>query len=308
MSTSPSPTFLAALAQVHANLRPQAPSPEFLSNLARVHAALPVASDANLQFLADRFRDWRKATQELVRARLVGLSDDDPLHCPISLFRTMDYGRLETAHTRTLAWLLHPQREHGFGQALLAALLRGLSGRACLGEIRVDRVESELPIDGCGANGRLDVLAEGKWANSKRSDWVLVIEAKVDAGEGEDQIQKYDAWLKSNAAGREVFRVFLTPDGRPPEPTPDRRAPETGAEKWEPLSYLGLVRTFREVYGGLRHTPGFHFLRFYLAGVLQDVCRLPRNIGFAADPYKVASYLNAVHDLHTEGADYDAAR
>src|SRR5437016_4569566 len=130
MSASLSPTFLADLAQVYATLRPQALSTEFLSDLARVHATLPVASDSNLLFLANRFHDWRKATQERVRVRLVELSDDDPLRCPISLFRTMDYGRLETAHTRTLAWLLDPEREHGFGQILIAALLRRLFGAA----------------------------------------------------------------------------------------------------------------------------------------------------------------------------------
>jgi hypothetical protein len=82
--------------------------------------------------------------------------------------------------------------------------------------------------------------------------------------------------------------------------------PGTGSEEWESLSYLELVRIFRAVYNGLRHAPGFHFLRFYLAGVLQDVCRLPRNVGEdAADPYAVASYLKAVHDSQSEGAIRD---
>ena len=179
-----SPTFLADLAQVYATLRPQALSAAFLSDLAQVHATLPVASDANLLSLANCFHEWRRVTQEFVRTRLVELSDDDPLRCPISLFRTMDYGRLETAHTRTLAWLLDPKREHGFGQTLLAALLGRLSGDACSDGLRVSRVESEFLIDGSGAKGRLDVLAQGAWEDRDRRGWVLVIEAKVDAWEG----------------------------------------------------------------------------------------------------------------------------
>jgi hypothetical protein len=154
-------------------------------------------------------------------------------------------------------------------------------------------VKSEVPIDGSGARGRLDVLAEGTWENGERSGWVLVIEAKVDAWEGEDQLDKYESWLRSRAAGRELFLVFLTPDGR---------APETGAEEWVSLSFLELVRTFRAVYDGLRSAPAFHFLRFYLAGVPQDVCGVPRNLaGDTADPYAVASYLNAVHQSRLEG-------
>src|SRR5437870_30433 len=102
MSTNLSPTFLDDLAQVYASLRPQGLSTAFLSDLAQVHATLPVASDANLLSLAKHFQNWRRVTQERVSIRLRELSDDDPLRCPISLFRTMDYGRLETAHTRAL--------------------------------------------------------------------------------------------------------------------------------------------------------------------------------------------------------------
>ncbi|MHB1424569.1 MAG: PD-(D/E)XK nuclease family protein [Gemmataceae bacterium] len=295
-----SPKFLADLADVYATLRPQALSVSFLTDLAQVYATLPVASDDNLLFLARRFDEWRRATQEFVRTRLAELDKDDPLRCSISLFRTMDYGRLETAHTRALAWLLDPKGEHGFGTTLLAALLRRLSRNDCTDGLRVERVESECAIDSSGDKGRLDVLAEGTWEERKRGRWVLVIEAKVDAWEGEDQLKKYEEWLRSNTAGREVFRVFLTPD---------RLAPETSTEEWESLSFLELVRIFRAVYGDLRDAPGFHFLRFYLAGVLQDVCGFPRNVADGtADPYAIASYLKTVHESLDEGASHDAAR
>jgi hypothetical protein len=292
------PKFLDELVEVHATLRPQVLPAEFLSDLAQVYATLPVASDASLVFLANRFEEWRSVTRASLRTRLMELPDDDPLRCPISLFRTMDYGRLEIAHTRALAWLIDPKREHGFGNTLIAALLRRLSGGDCSNTLRVERVESEYPIDGSGAKGRLDVLAEGAWGDGGRNGWVLVIEAKVDAWEGEDQLLKYERWLRSNAASRDAFRVFLTPDGR---------APETG--DWGPLSFLELVQIFRAVYGGLRHAPGFHFLRFYLAGVLRDICGWPQEItADAADPYAVASYLKAVHESRSESANHDPAR
>jgi hypothetical protein len=303
MIASLSPTFLGDLAQVYATLRPQAPSAAFLSDLAQVYATLPVASDANLLFLANRFDKWQRATRELVRTRLVELDKDDPLLCPISLFRTMDSGRLEIAHTRTLAWLLDPTKneEHGFGDALLAALLARLADRDHFDRFQVERVTAEHFLEGSAGTGRLDVLAEGEWESmGERVRWTLVIEAKVDAWEGEGQLDKYDEWFHSHAADRQTYRVFLTPDGRPPE---------TGDDDWEAMSFLELVRIFRSVYGGLRLAPGFHFLRFYLAGVLQDVCSLPRNVREdAPDPYAVASYLKIVHDSHTKGASHDAAR
>jgi hypothetical protein len=287
MSVTLSPRFLADLAHVYATLRSQTGSAAFRLDRALVHATLPAASDTQLRFLANHLDEWRRATQKFVRTRLEELSDDDPLRCPISLFRTMDYGRLETAHTRTLAWLLDPKGEHGFGDTLLAALLRRLLGQDPTHLLRVERVESEVSIDGASAKGRLDVLAEGRWEDGERSGWMLVIEAKVDAWEGKDQLQKYEAWLRSNRAGRQVFQVFLTPDGR---------EPDSGAGKWERFSYPELVRTFRAVYGRLRLAPGFHFLRFYLAGVLQDVCRWPRKIeqDDAPDPYAIASFLKSL--------------
>lgn len=303
MSENLSPAFLSNLANVYASLRPQAFSAKFLSDLEQIHAILPVASDANLLSLGNHFLHWRKVTQEFISTRLKELPDDDPLLSPISLFRTMDYGRLETAHTRTLAWLLDPKKndEHGFGHSLLAALLLRLAHRVHFDRFHVDRVASEYSLEGSDGQGRLDVLAEGVWENGgEHVRWTLVVEAKIDAWEGDGQLQKYDEWLATHANGRTTYRVFLTPDGR---------APETGSDEWEPMSYLELVRIMRHEYGKLRHSPGFHFLRFYLAGVLQDVCGLPRNVGAnAADPYTIASYLKNIHESQSKGESHDTAR
>lgn len=303
MSASLSPKFLADLAEVYDALRPPPLSAAFLADLAQVYATLPVASESNLLFLANRFDKWRRMTQELVSRLLAELDKDDPLRCPISLFRTMDSGRLETAHTRTLAWLLDPSKneEHGFGNALLEALLGRLADRDHFDHLHVERVACEHFLEGTAGEGRLDVLAEGEWESmGEHVRWVMVIEAKIDAWEGEGQLDKYDEWLDAHAAGRATYRVFLTPDGRPPD---------SGCDEWKTLSFRKLVQIFRTVYGKLRQAPGFHFLRFYLAGVLQDICGFPRNVGEdAADPYAVASYLKTVNESHSEAASHDAAR
>ena len=269
------------------------------SHLEQIHASLPVASDANLLSLGNHFQRWRKATQEYISVHLKDLPEDDLLICPISLFRTMDYGRLETAHTRTLAWLLDPSKneEHGFGHTLLAALVSHLARRDHFDRFHVERVTSEHPLE----DGRLDVIAEGEWeSGAEHVRWTLVIEAKIDAWESDGQLQKYNDWLEIHAKDRTIYRVFLAPDGR---------ESETGTEEWEPMSYLDLVQIMRREYGNLRRTHGFHFLRFYLAGVLQDVCGLPRNVGTnAAAPYSIASYLKNIHESQSKGISHDAAR
>ncbi|MBI1916473.1 MAG: PD-(D/E)XK nuclease family protein [Planctomycetes bacterium] len=305
MSANPilAQAFLVELDEIYASLQPQQPvlSRGFVSDLEQVYGSLPVLSDANLLLLAERFEAWRCRTREELRGALTRLPDDDPLRCPISLFRTMDYGRLEVAHTRTLAWLLNPLGEHQFDDKLLGALLRHLSGGNRFDRLSGVEVRREYPIDAASEKGRLDVLAEGKWEDRGKSDaWVLVIEAKIDAWEGEDQLSKYDEWLRSYARNRTLFRVFLTPDGR---------TAETGDDRWAPLSFLQLVQIFRKVYAELSNAPGFHFLRFYLAGVLQDVCGWPAQVTEdTADPYAVVSYLMTVVDSLSEGTHHDPAR
>ena len=71
----------------------------------------PVISVADLNSLAEDLNTWRSDHQRLLRRYLAQLPSDDPLLGQVSLFRTMDYGRLETAHTRALEWMLGDQAE-----------------------------------------------------------------------------------------------------------------------------------------------------------------------------------------------------
>ena len=224
-----------------------------------------------------------------MRALSKELPEDDPLCCPISLFGVMQHGRLETAHTQVLAWLLDPKKEHGFGDGLLRSLLSVLVGGAGLDPsvlIRVEATHAEFPFE----EGRLDVLALGEFSRPDGSAgrWLLLIEAKIDANEGEHQLKKYDKWVGRHSHGREVFRVFLTPEGR---------APETAEELWTSLSFLQLACIFRAKYKDLGNRPGYHFLRHYLTGVLKDICQwdIPvREPETCEDPYNFVEYLRTV--------------
>ncbi|MFI5366206.1 MAG: PD-(D/E)XK nuclease family protein [Candidatus Binatia bacterium] len=152
----------------------------------------PVVSVTDLTSLAEDLKAWRSHHQQLLQQYLAQLPSDDPLLGPVSLFGAMDYGRLETAHTRALAWMLD-DREHGFGFQLLNALLLHLLEGRRIRLTRVDRVESEVRTDA----GRIDVLAKGRWEEmGKEVSWLLVIEAKIDAEEGEAQLSQYDDWLE----------------------------------------------------------------------------------------------------------------
>lgn len=239
-----------------------------------------IVSAADFGFLEEKLKAWRNLYKGRLQQYLNRLPPDDPLFGHVSLFRTMDFGRLETAHTRALAWMLDDQ-EHGFGHQLLEVLLRHLLGDSQFHVTRVDRVDSEYSVE--NGTGRIDVLARGRGKRARQEDaWLLVIEAKIDAEEGDEQLAQYDKWIAKNAHSTNVLRVFLTPDGR---------KNQTGSEMWQELSFADLTRVFR-LASGLHDKPGYHFLRYYLTGVLRDICKLSIPVGaHCEDPYTIADYL-----------------
>ena len=264
----------------------------FKVDLAQVYVTIaPPHLDQHLASLGDRLSQWRAKSKARMSQYFSRLPDDDPLRCPISLFGVMERGRLESAHTHVLAWLLDPRREHGFGDVLLVELLSRLCGADQVGSILIEKCEPEFIIE----EGRLDVMLQG---TARRPDdsaaswsWLLMIEAKIDATEGVQQLRKYDKWAGRWSHGREVVRLYLTPEGR---------QADTALEEWITMSFLDLACLFRKNCSKLSHAPGYHFLRYYIAGVLKDVYRWNLPIGDPKtldDPYNFLEYLSAVCDL-----------
>ncbi len=103
-----SAAFLTDLDFVYSNTGDGNLLAAFLRDVEVAHAyalaVLPQPSDisvADLNSLAKVLKAWRGDRQRLLRQYLE-VHPDDPLLSSVSLFQTMDYGRLETAHTRGL--------------------------------------------------------------------------------------------------------------------------------------------------------------------------------------------------------------
>jgi hypothetical protein len=259
----------------------------FLADLSSTYDAItrvdPRKYIPTLEGLFDRCRETARTK---IAKILANISADDPIKCPISLFETMRFGRLETAHTRVLAWLLDPTQRHEFGSTLLEALWAKMEGTSSPTRPSVDEVVPEklIPLEG-NKTGRLDVFVRGRFlGNLEPNPWILCIEAKIDAEEGEKQLPKYDKWIEATYYGHEIKRVFLTPDGREPETS----------KKWQALSFVQLATVLRSRLSSLKDTPGYHYLRFYLTAVMKDICHwsLPiRDANSCSDPYGVLQYL-----------------
>jgi hypothetical protein len=204
----------------------------------------------------------------------------------------MDFGRLEAAHTRALAWLLDPKKEHGFGNSLVNSLLNEVHPSGERQAFWADLAEAErfYHITAKEDTGRTDVWIEGRWGKSRSgSRGLIVIEAKVDASEGKDQLDRYDLEItkareEKQVEGENVRRIFLTADGREP----------TTGKHWKALSFSRLARAFCEAARSLRKKPGHHYLRFYAAGILKDILHLPTgacDAGRDCNRYRLLGFL-----------------
>jgi hypothetical protein len=217
---------------------------------------------------------------------------EDPLFCPVSLLGTMDYGHLEIAHTRTLAWLLNSEKPHGFDHALSELFIRRIFKKMNkrFYPLQINRVESEKRFGkGTPEGKRADIWIEGKWRGGpdKNKEFLFVIEAKINAVEGERQLSHYDKILETNKKAGGIYKIFITTTGR---------KPLTTKKYWTRISFLEICEIFRKVLPTLKEKPGFHFLRYYIAGVLKDILKWPLPIepkdGKVYEVYEVYEFLS----------------
>lgn len=127
-----------------------------------------------------------------------------------NVFNALGVERAELAHSRFLKSLLDPNGIHAQKDLFLRTFLRDVL-REEAEELDLERSEvgTEVSID----KGRLDIRV------ILPDKQIIIIENKVDAGEGEEQLKRYRSCLQKELpakSGRPHQLVFLTPDGRPP--------------------------------------------------------------------------------------------
>lgn len=120
-----------------------------------------------------------------------------------NVFSALGVVRKEVIQSRFLAYLLSPKEHHDQGSKFLHALLRKLDIQ--IGDI--DRVRVMAERSGA-EHGRMDIVIDCK-------PWLIVIEVKIDAGEGDEQLFRYRQWLTRQTGYDEDKKrlIFLTPTG-----------------------------------------------------------------------------------------------
>lgn len=120
--------------------------------------------------------------------------------------------RKELPNASALTWLLDPSGSHGLGSKPLKALL----------SLLIDCGADTFPLvyqAWCGI--AKEILPTGNQQNRvdieiDADTFYLLIEVKINAGEQQDQLQRYQHEAISRAGKRPWAILFLTPQGRPP--------------------------------------------------------------------------------------------
>lgn len=160
-------------------------------------------------------------------------------------WRVARLGRDEVRNTAVLAWLLDPAGDHGLGFILLNAMLALVNRSqaeipaAVAGNVRVTR-EAILGDDGVN---RVDIEIR---CHDVHQPFYLVIEAKVDAREGEAQIPRYIAAAKSGAGTSPWAIVYLTVHGLDAGRTADCDYSQVLPVSWKNLARL-LLRSLHDI-------------------------------------------------------------
>jgi hypothetical protein len=137
-----------------------------------------------------------------------------------NVFRMLRLERRETKlHSRFLAELLDPNGLHGQENLFLSEFLElaQKSGLQCPPGLPADLIWKVTTEEAVNAHDRLDIVLRGSPRGYLGDRFVMVVENKVDAAEGSEQLSRYyKDWLQNQQAN---FRnlVFLTVDGREPK-------------------------------------------------------------------------------------------
>jgi hypothetical protein len=194
---------------------------------------------------------------------------------PINLLRPLGRRHDELSYTKLLTYFLNPEETHGFGGKITHALLNKIFGSEF--EYEQIFVASEYY---CNSDSRIDLWITGKYGHesSTKQKFLVIIEAKVGASFGGSQLARYSEcarrWKKENKSGI-AHKILLIPDNKK----------SRNIKGWQVLLFSDLFNTIWKAIKDNADKPGFHYSRFYLTSIYQDVLGLDLSPEPNCDPY-----------------------
>ena len=187
---------------------------------ARVEQAI---EEQDRRSLREKVAEWEPLVARLRDEHRRLVAEGRWLRGPADLMAVLDQERRETYHSKAIAWLLDPLAPHGLGAGFLDAFLA-----ACDDSWGAVEDPSGVTVQCEEARGecRADIVV-------RADGFTLVVENKIDAGEGIRQCERiYEAFRHEH----EPRFVFLTLNGQPP-----LTASDEAAEHFRTVRYRDLA-------------------------------------------------------------------
>ena len=129
-----------------------------------------------------------------------------------NIFEALGAVRQEVRHSDFLAFLLNPRQNHGLGDLLVKRLLQEAIAQA-------DAAQPVTPID-LDIWDLDDIEVRREWQSidifilDELHQMAVIIENKIDSGEHDDQLARYNQVVKQHYPGYRLLRLVLTPEGQ----------------------------------------------------------------------------------------------
>ena len=239
---------------------------------------------SSLYALNDSFAKATESIVQRAQALLEYLRNEwkeNPRICNESLLRPLALLNKEVPLTHAIAWLISPSAGKpeasthtsttlSLHKALLAALLEVVLGRSINAAIVSDwTVDAEKYHGDEGIHGRFDIFLTG---NIDTTKYLIALEAKVNASEGKDQLNKYENELrrqvrelkkneKKEHEDVECCIVFLTRHGR-------------ASKTAKSISYADVLKKWIPVLKMHPFDPSAPFARLLMADIARDLANM----------------------------------
>jgi PD-(D/E)XK nuclease superfamily len=148
-----------------------------------------------------------------------------------NVFEAIGFIGREVMHSRFLAFLLDPKRNHGLGDLFLEGFLRKCTespdgSSLSLGDLQGgDLEQTTVRTEVHTGDGRIDILLL-----NETMKWAMIVENKVWSSERAGQLDKYYGFTKKTYSDWQILGVYLTPFGSLPSREEDRK-------RYLPLDY-----------------------------------------------------------------------
>lgn len=169
------------------------------AKLPTIEEKQPKQIHADDDALAHFFSAFEPALAPIREQRKLGMA--------LNVWKAAKLKRDELRNTEVLRWLLDWRGDHGQGNQILAKFLQIFEGDLKMEAPTQYQCYAESRLNGDLSN-RVDIEIDA-------SDFLLLIEVKIDAIEGKDQLKRYyqDAVIKSKNRQKNWAVVYLTKNG-----------------------------------------------------------------------------------------------